>query len=164
MFARLRVDLGFYVLVDTGERFEAVEIHEGGFRFLIREPYKSGISADDRDVFQGRPAMDVTHALAPADPQPTPVLLDGTPAVVADAIALDIFGGSLTRESGAVEAAVPAAFRILNHFLERLRAVAGAPFVRPVSANASTRIWSTSTTTGRSSRQIRNNASFVVAS
>ena len=79
--------------------------------------------------------IDVAHALLPADPQPTPVLLDDQPATVADALCVDIFDDALTRSPGSGEVdvdepATPLAFAVANRFLEFLRVVAAAPFVR----------------------------------
>ena len=68
----------------------------------------------------------------PIDPQPAPVIVDGHPSVVANSIQVEIHGETLTRESGAEEAAISAAFTVVDHFLQRLRAIASAPFVRAV--------------------------------
>jgi hypothetical protein len=63
------------------------------------------------------------------------VRLDDHPATVADAALLEIHGEELTRERVADEGAIPLAFDAANRFLERLRVVAQAPFVRPVEPN-----------------------------
>lgn len=137
MFARLLIDLGFRIVVRPDDAFDPVDITEAGYRFLVYPPYKSGIGPGNRDPIEGMPMTDVAHALLPADPQPTPVLLDDQPATVADALRVDIFGDALTRSPGSGEVdvdepAIPLAFAVANRFLEFLRVVAAAPFVRPV--------------------------------
>jgi hypothetical protein len=132
MYALLYIDLGFAVVVRADESFEPIETSQDGFRFLIHAPYKSGITPGNRDFLEGLPLVDVAHQLPPLDPQPTRVALDDHPATVADGICVEIHGAGLTRERGAEERAVPLAFEIANRFLERIRAVAQSPMVRPV--------------------------------
>ena len=137
MLARLLIDLGFRIVVRPDDSFEPIEVTAGGYRFVIFPPYKSSIRPADRDFTEGVPIVDVAHALPPADPQPTPVRLDDGPATAADALRVDISGEALTRKPGTGqikqdEPAISLAFDIVNGLLERLRLVAGAPFVRPV--------------------------------
>jgi hypothetical protein len=148
VFAVLLVDLGFRAVVRPDEADTVLVQEEGDYRFEIHQPYKSQITPSDRDFAEGQPVLEVTHRLAPADPQPTPVVLDGEPATISDALRVDIFG-PLSRQPGSGEAgpdggpaeepAIGMAFTAADRAFQLMRVLAQAPSIRPLSPAG--RLW-----------------------
>jgi hypothetical protein len=142
MYGVLLADLGFRAVVRPDESGSVLVIEEGEYRFEVHKPYKSQVTAADRDFAEGHPLVEVTHRLAAADPQPTPVKLDGEPATLADALRVDIFG-PLTREPGegevgadgvpVEEPAIGMAFAAAERAFQLMRVLAQAPSIRPLS-------------------------------
>lgn len=141
MFARLYVLLPFTAIVRPDDEFSLIDAEEGGFTFTILPPYKARLMPADLHFAYGIPMLERPDRLTPMLAPPTPVHLDDRPAILADALAVDIRGEGLTRASGVqVEPALPVAFDVVNDFLERLRVISEGHHIQPISLEMGT-IW-----------------------
>lgn len=114
MIARLFLLLPFNLTVPDGQSFTVYGYDDDGYRVLFYPPGRS-----DR---------------TPSSDAPEEIRIDGTPAFQADSLRIDFLKDSFERKMGApVDPSHEIMGRAVNSFLLRLRHVARAPQIRPIS-------------------------------
>jgi len=141
MIARFQILLPQPLLVPAGVEYPPIELEHRGYAIRVGTPYKAELDPAQLHQESTVPVGALSLALSPAVDQPVSptTTLDGGPAVLADALPIEVIADEFDRTKGTDDPPDEVAFEVANSVLTRLRTLGRSFEIVPVTPEST--VW-----------------------